>query len=518
MFTKSIRWRLLVWLAFLLVCILSGFGVTAYQLHRVNQLNQIDNGLERRLAALSADARAGPPFGFPPGRPPLEPGRKSGGDMFNFGPPPGKGPPEPGREAGGPQRSGPDSRGRRGWMEDGFEFREVRLSPNTASLFDQTDTNSFYFAVWSRTGNVLLRSTNAPAGVPRPEGSAADTRTHTRTRDTLREAFHFTERGDCVLAGRWIGPDLAATRWFALWLAAAGLAVLALGLAGGWWVATHAMHPIKDISTTAVRIAGGDLSQRINAADTESELGRLAGVLNSTFARLEAAFAQQARFTSDASHELRTPVSVILSQTQTALTRERSAAEYREALEACQRAAQRMRNLTENLLELARLDAGQEQLKHVPFDLSRVVRECAEFVRPLAADRGIEIRCDLSAVECVGDAERIGQVVTNLLTNAIQFNQDRGKVQVSLRAQDSIAALTIADTGQGIPAEDLAHVFERFYRVDKSRTRAKGSTGLGLTICKAIVDAHGGSLEASSQLGRGTTFTVRLPIGHVTGS
>ena len=160
--------------------------------------------------------------------------------------------------------------------------------------------------------------------------------------------------------------------------------MLVLGLAGGWWVATRAIRPIEAISATAVKIAGGDLSQRINAADTDSELGRLAGVLNSTFARLEAAFAQQARFTSDASHELRTPVSVILSQTQTALSRERPAAEYREALEACQRAAQRMRNLTESLLELARLDAGQEPMKQERFDLLRVARECVEMVRPLA--------------------------------------------------------------------------------------------------------------------------------------
>src|SRR5205823_12651972 len=122
--------------------------------------------------------------------------------------------------------------------------------------------------------------------------------------------------------------------------------------------ASRAIRPIDEISGTALKIAGGDLSQRIDAADTGSELGRLASVLNSTFARLEAAFAHQARFTSDASHELRTPLSVILSQTQTALSRERSEPEYREALEACQRAANRMRRLTESLLELARLDAG----------------------------------------------------------------------------------------------------------------------------------------------------------------
>jgi heavy metal sensor kinase len=317
--------------------------------------------------------------------------------------------------------------------------------------------------------------------------------------------------GDCLLIGRSIGPDLAAMRRLALWLATGGVAVLALGLAGGWWVATRAIRPIEDISATAVKIAAGDLSQRINAADTESELGRLATVLNSTFARLEAAFANQVRFTSDASHELRTPVSVILSQTQTALSRERASPEYRQALEACQRAAQRMRKLIESLLELARLDAGQAPIKRERVDLSRVARDCVEFVRPLATERGVEICCDLSPVECVGDAERLSQVATNLLSNAIQFNRDHGQVRVSTHVENGAVLLSVADTGQGIPDKDLPHVFERFYRVDVSRSHNLGGAGLGLAICKAIIDAHGGTIQASSQPGAGSTFTVRLP-------
>lgn len=318
--------------------------------------------------------------------------------------------------------------------------------------------------------------------------------------------------GEIILVGRSMAPDLAAMRRLAWWLMAAGSAVLLLGLAGGWWVATRAIRPIEGISATALKIAGGDLSQRINAADTDSELGRLAGVLNSTFGRLEAAFSQQARFTSDAAHELRTPVSVILTQTQTALSRERSSPEYREALEACQRAARRMKSLTESLLELARLDAGQEPMKRDCFDLPRVVRECVEMVRLLAAERGIQIHCEVPPCECLGDAGRIGQVVTNLLTNAIHFNRDQGEVRLAARAEDGAVRLTVADTGQGIPAEDVPHLFERFYRADKSRSRIQGRNGLGLAICQAIVDAHGGSIEVISQSGVGSTFTVRLPL------
>lgn len=310
-----------------------------------------------------------------------------------------------------------------------------------------------------------------------------------------------------------MAAETAAMRRLALWLTAAGAGVLLFGLAGGWWLASRAIRPIEAISTTATKIAGGDLSQRINASNTDSELGRLATLLNSTFARLEAAFAHQTRFTSDASHELRTPISVILSQTQTALSRERPATEYRESLEACQRAAQRMRKLSESLLELARLDAGQESMKREPFDLGRVMRESVELIRPLAAERHLELQCDLPMTQCMGDAERIAQVATNLLTNAIQFNREGGRIQLFTGAENGSAFLSVIDTGPGIPTHDLPHIFERFYRVDKSRTRAQGHAGLGLAICKAIVDAHGGTLEVASNPGIGSTFTLKLPKG-----
>jgi signal transduction histidine kinase len=201
----------------------------------------------------------------------------------------------------------------------------------------------------------------------------------------------------------------------------------------------------------------------------------------------------------------------VLSQTQTALARERSPAEYRETLEACQRAAHRMRQLIESLLELARLDAGQQPMKREPFDLARVTREAIELVRPLATERRISIHDEVSTANCVGDSERLGQVATNLLTNAIRFNRDGGEVRVSVRAENGAVFLSVADTGEGIPAEDLPHIFERFYRVDKSRARGRGSNGLGLAICKAILDAHSGSIDVRSQPGAGSTFTVKLP-------
>ena len=361
-------------------------------------------------------------------------------------------------------------------------LQNMREMVQQGGVLDASQTNTFYYILWQGDGAIVARSPGAPDNVPAPtrvgapepqalqgrdafgKGSPAmpgpGLPPEARTRGQMREAYRFLPHGQCLLVGRSLVPDLAAMRRLALWLTAAGATELLLGLAGGWWVATRAIRPINAISATAVRIADGDLSQRISAADS----------------------------------------------------REPSSVEYREALEVCQRAARRMKALTESLLELARLDAGQKPIKRERFDLAGVVRDCVELLRPLAAERGIQIHCDVPPMECLGDAERIGQVVTNLLTNAIHFNRDQGEVRLSARAENGGVLLTVADTGQGIPAEDIPHLFERFYRVDKSRSRIQGRNGLGLAICKAIVDAHGGTIDVTSQAGVGSTFTVRLPL------
>ena len=492
MIFNSIRWRLQAWHSLILVVVLTGFGVTAYRVARSNQLRRIDQELQQRLM-----------IAFRPGPHPEPHGPKEQrqGESHPDGPPPDKPPRERGHE-----------------HDPGAWRTHVREVIARAEALESGQTNAFYYVVWQKDGSLLANSPGAPANIPVPlesetvdHGPGEPSSSFTRTRGEYREfavCFPFGDRG---LVGRSMAADLAAMRRLALWLFTAGASVLAFGMAGGWWVATRAIRPIEAISATAVKIASGDLSQRIDASDTESELGRLTAVLNSTFARLEASFAHQVRFTSDASHELRTPVSVILSQAQTALSRERGAAEYRETIEACQRAAQRMRKLIESLLALARLDAGQEPMRQEQFDLARVTRDCAEMVRPLAAERKVELVCDLTAVHCLGDPERVSQVVTNLLSNAIHFNHEGGEVRIRTQGENGTSLLTVQDTGVGIPPEDLPHVFERFYRVDKSRSRIQGKTGLGLAICKAIVEAHSGTIEVTSQPGAGSTFLVRLP-------
>ena len=500
-FFHSIRWRLQLWHALLLLFVLAGFGFTAWRLHEVNQLRLIDQELAHRVSVIASVMRArnGDPGGPPEPREspryrpqvgPLEPppvGRPPTDE-----PPPR--PMRPGREAG----------------ESVPPFQtELPLSSHDLSLFEGTSSNAFYYVVWRRGGQELLHSASAPAKPLHPEPT--DEPFTSRFHGTLRECFHHTPMGECILVGRDIRSELADLRHFAGWLIGTGGGVLVLGLVGGWWISTRAIRPIKAISATAASISAGDLTQRIRSADTHSELGDLARVLNDTFGRLQASFARQAQFTADASHELRTPLSVVLTQTQTALARERPAAEYRESLAACQRAAQRMRRLTESLLTLARLDSGEAAASRESCDLDRIARDAVELLRPLALEQSIALEVETRPARCEGNAEQLGQVVTNLVSNAIAYNRPGGSVRVKVTAEAGAPLLSVCDTGQGIAPEDLPRIFERFYRADKARSSAAGRTGLGLAITKAIVEAHGGTIEVATELGKGSTFTVRVP-------
>ena len=501
---KSIKWRLQVWYGLILVAVLAALGITAYHLQRDLLMGRIDSELQRRIGAI-ADAlhghgpgRGRPPFDRPP--PEQMPGDEPPLDQLpgDFSP---------------PQNHGPE---------------EFHLPSQAEALFDINDPHLFYFILLGRDRHELAVSKNTlntlearePSLTPEvakveplnsPSSPFTDKKSAAQTFDQPDNTMiaRSLPSGEVILVGCSLIPELNQLKMTALKLTGVSVIILFFGLVGGWWISSRAIRPVENISATAVKISAGDLSQRINSADTESELGQLAAVLNSTFARLESAFAQQKQFASDAAHELRTPVSVILTQAQAALLHERDAGEYKQTVEACQRAALRMKKLIGALLELARLDAGQEQMKRLRFDFSRTITDSVELVRPLADARGIKIFTELSPIEIEGDAERLGQVVINLLTNAIQYNHDGGEVKAVLKSENGMVVLAVSDTGQGIPAADLPRVFERFYRADKSRS--SGNAGLGLAICQAIVAGHGGSIDVTSRENSGSTFTVRLP-------
>ena len=461
MFPESLRLRIQIWHGFLLAAVLTGFAVSAYRYQSANEMRRVDAGLRVHVRVL-ADGLPGP--------------RGPGG------------PPAPGAP------------------------REFRLPPARAAMFEPADGAGIYYAVWRRDGSVWSRSATAPADIAKPAPPAKDaTAQGERTRGPFREAFTFTPPGECLLVGRSTEPEQTALREYARWLIAISTAVLAVGLAVGWWIATRAIRPIGIITSTARRIAQGQWSERIPVREKGSELGRLSTALNETFAQLEESFARQSRFTADAAHELRTPVAIILAQAQHILTRERDPATYQQTLESCVKAARRLHQLTESLLELATHDAGAIDLKREPCDLADLARETAALVRPIADERRITLTLDLATASCRADADRIAQVILNLVTNALDHTPAEGRVTIRTQLENSSAVLAITDTGPGIAAEHLPHIFDRFYRADNSRNRRTGGAGLGLAICKAIADAHGAVLEVATVPGHGSTFTVRIP-------
>ncbi|MCI0339614.1 MAG: ATP-binding protein [Planctomycetales bacterium] len=351
---------------------------------------------------------------------------------------------------------------------------------------------------------------NSPPDLPRPEAPGF------RDSGDRREISVATVTGGTMLVGRSIREErerLAGLLWL---LAGTGAGVFALAMLGGFLLAGRALAPIRKITETAAAISAEDLSRRIDVGRTESELGTLARTLNDAFARIEASFERQTRFTADASHELRTPLSILLTHVELALKKDRTAPEYRETLETCLRAAQRMRATEESLLTLARADAGELKVARDRVDLKPVVEETVALLAPLATERRVAVAVEASPLAVAGDRERLREVATNLVTNALRYNREGGRVEVRLSRENGAAVLSVADTGIGIPEPDRAHLFERFYRVDKARSRELGGSGLGLAITRWIVEAHGGTIAVASREGEGTTFTVRLPAAVAT--
>ena len=295
-------------------------------------------------------------------------------------------------------------------------------------------------------------------------------------------------------------------------LAIADALALAVAAGGGIFLARRALKPVDKIAETAQEIGETDLSRRINV-NTKDELGRLAATLNAMIGRLEKAFQRQKQFTSDASHELRAPLAVIEAESSLALQKERPPGDYRQSLETISQESKQMSSLIEQLLTLARADAGKEQWNFTDVNLGRVITNLSADVEVLCQEKGLS--CQLGQIQDLvvkGDAARLRELFMNLLDNAIRYTPAPGTVSVSLHREGEMAIVAIKDTGVGIAAEDMPFIFERFYRVDKARSRAQGGTGLGLAICRYIAEAHGGKIEVESQVGVGSTFSVWLPL------
>lgn len=527
---SSLRWRLQVWHALILLLAISGFGLVLHASVHRSRINEIDAELTAAARVLEGSLRGlprelfeggegprrpednGPPGNDRPGNdrpgnvPPDRPGARSedrGPPGYPPGPPPGgRQPPR------GPPRRFPPLPPR-----DHIE-RALKL-PISLEERHTGDSTPPYFAVWLPSGR-LLKASSAQAestlSLPsRAEFSKPTNEPQSRQRGLLREVYLLGPNSSEILVGRSIERELADLRSLTFTLLASGACVFVVGLGGGWWLSGRAVRPIQSMSATAATILVTNLSQRIDTARIDDELGELGRILNAMLDRLESAFQQQVRFTADASHELRTPLTIILSHAELALSRQRTPEEYRGALEATLRSARRMKLLIEELLALARSDAGGMQNSRQRVDLQHLVEEAVALIEPLAQQREVRLTVNAAPVEVAGDANRLSQVVTNLLNNAVLYNRPSGEVTISTSQTDTEGVITVADTGLGIPQNDLPHVFERFYRVDKARSSERAGSGLGLAICQSIVAAHGGKICASSQVNVGSTFVVTLP-------
>ncbi|HJX36570.1 MAG TPA: ATP-binding protein [Dehalococcoidales bacterium] len=290
------------------------------------------------------------------------------------------------------------------------------------------------------------------------------------------------------------------------------VAIIILAGIGGLFLAERALKPVQQITKTAQNIEGSDLSQRIDVK-TDDELGRLASTLNEMIGRLEESFNRQRQFTADASHELRTPLAIMQAEATLALSKERSPDDYRKSLETISQESDYMSSVIGKLLFLARSDAGKEQLSFEDVELKGLITGLASNIEALAQDKGIKFVVDAKEELTVnGDKVKLRQLFINILENAVRYTPIAGQISVSLVQKDANAVVAIADTGIGIPPEHLPHIFERFYRVDKARARADGGVGLGLAIAKIIAESHKGKIEVESELGKGTTFTISLPL------
>ena len=288
--------------------------------------------------------------------------------------------------------------------------------------------------------------------------------------------------------------------------------ILALAGLGGYALATRSLRPLGGMAEQARRITGSNLETRIEIHSPAEELAVLVTSFNELLSRLDQSFDTMRRFVADASHELRTPISVIRGEADVALSLERSPAEYRESLAVVLDEARRLSRLVDDLLNLARADAGHVTLQTHDFYLNELLAECCRNVQGLAHTRGLGLEClPGNDLQFTGDEQLLRRLVINLLDNAIRYTPSGGKVTASLEATASSVQLRVSDTGIGIAPTDAARIFERFYRAGEARSRQDGGFGLGLAIVRWIAESHRGSVTCTSELGRGSTFTVTLP-------
>jgi heavy metal sensor kinase len=303
---------------------------------------------------------------------------------------------------------------------------------------------------------------------------------------------------------------LGSLYWIFLILAPIALAA---SVVGGLALAAKSLAPVNDITTRTRRITAENLDQTLPIVVPDDEIGRLTSTINDMIRRLHDSFAQIRQFSADASHELRTPLTIVRGEIELTLRRSKTPEEYRHVLESTLEEILRLTSIIDNLLTLAKADQGLFRAEFSEVNLKAVAEELYEDCEILASEKKIRITLEAGTpITMVGDRGRLRQLFLNLIDNAIKYTPEGGSVTVTVAKQDGMALFRVADTGIGIPPEDIPKIFDRFYRVDKARSRAMGGTGLGLSIAKWIAELHRGTIIVESVPQKGSVFTVRLPV------
>ncbi|MGZ3568466.1 MAG: sensor histidine kinase [Thermodesulfobacteriota bacterium] len=303
---------------------------------------------------------------------------------------------------------------------------------------------------------------------------------------------------------------------------------LILASLGGQFLAHKALKPVDDITQTARMITSKNLNQRINPPKVKDEISRLIETFNEMISRLDQSFQQMKQFSSDASHELKTPLTILKGEVEVMLRKERTSHEYQQTLKSNLEEINRMSQIVEDLLTLSKADTGEIGLNKEDINLTEILNEVVAQMNRLASSKKLDLSSSNhdEEIHLFGDALRLRELFINLIENGIKYTEEGGSIRIFLqkvssarnqsgwleREKGELVKIIVSDTGIGIAQEDQERIFDRFFRVDKARSREQGGSGLGLSICKWIVEAHQGDIEVESELGKGSSFIVRLPL------
>ena len=390
------------------------------------------------------------------------------------------------------------------------EFRELSDSQGSAARL----------RVAYEGGRIIFASPDMQSAVASPR---AQTESHPFIAHLGGSRFRFLREALQVDATRYdveVGESTrtfdASLERFRVLLYFAGPLFLILAALGGYWLSRRALAPVDEITRAARTIGAQDLSRRLVVPHTSDEMERLADTLNEMLARLEGAFRRVTQFTADASHELRTPVSIMRTSAEISLRKPRTESEYRETLSRILAESEKLSQLIEQLLLLARADSASASLPLQRTDLAAAVRNACDATKVLADAKQLNFLSSIPSAPLwvMGDAAALERLFTILLDNAVKYTPGGGQVEVRAGSNDGFATAAVSDTGPGIPSADVPHVFDRFYRADRSRSRESGGTGLGLAIGRWIAEAHGGEVRLANTASTGSTFEVKIPLSR----